>query len=239
MPSPDQSPPRICLICKEDCSSRARVKDKAGNYYCQTCYERAKEERAARKQGAAQKASVAAATPPPPPALDPLPMDDGFDALAAAAAEAAAATPVEAPRPAAPVKAARRVVPQAAPVKRERSIGVPDALKQPWIAFVAPLLVLGVLFIPASGNEELASLFLVPQLLFGFAVGVLVLVQAFREGIVTGILTFIPIYALYFVFSVNQNAYLKGLYGAAILGYVASFWVGPGLADSMPASSGY
>jgi hypothetical protein len=60
MASPNQAGGKICVICHEDCSTRARTKDRAGRYYCQECYDRAKKKIAARKQ-------APAAQPPSPP----------------------------------------------------------------------------------------------------------------------------------------------------------------------------
>ena len=100
--------------------------------------------------------------------------------------------------------------------------------------------ILGVLFVIARSNEDLAELYLIPQSLFGLVIAVIVLVQAFRQSIGTGILTLcVPFYVLYFVFSVNQNAYIKALFGASMLAGAASFGVGPSLADLMQTPSGY
>lgn len=56
---------KICVACGEDCSNKPRTKDAKGRYYCQGCYERAKQRFAADR-----KASVAAA--PAPLGLDGL-----------------------------------------------------------------------------------------------------------------------------------------------------------------------
>ncbi len=44
------APAKTCVLCGEDCSTRARIKDPKGRYYCRACYEK---ERAARAQPAA------------------------------------------------------------------------------------------------------------------------------------------------------------------------------------------
>jgi hypothetical protein len=43
---------KVCRVCKEDCSSKARVRDPEGNYYCRSCFDEQK--------AAAEAAPVAA-----------------------------------------------------------------------------------------------------------------------------------------------------------------------------------
>ena len=60
--------------------------------------------------------------------------------------------------------------------------------------------------------------FIALTLLYTLVVHLIVVVAAFREGIVTGFLTLcIPFYALYFVFKVCENDTLKILYGFAVM----------------------
>ncbi|MGD2111470.1 MAG: hypothetical protein PVI86_19000 [Phycisphaerae bacterium] len=99
-----ESAGKTCRICGRDCSDRPRMKDKKGHYFCRECFDRAKEELAARKQraagkpvDAAAKADAAspsqprvseepsgvahepkAAPPSPPPPPPPPPSDDPF-----------------------------------------------------------------------------------------------------------------------------------------------------------------
>ena len=223
MASPTQSGGKICAICHEDCSSRARTKDRAGRYYCQECFDAAMKKRAARKK--------AVAAPPPPPA------DDGLGLLEDFAAAASSAPAVELADPdaavAAPVAVAQPMlvhgggVARPAGANREVSGGVPEFIKQPWFAFVAPTLILGVLFVVGQGNPAITVAFAVLHTLFGLVVGVIVLIAAFRAGIGTGILTFcLPFYSIYFVFAVNENPHIKALFGAVILTAIPPFIVG-------------
>jgi hypothetical protein len=248
MASPKQSAGKICVICHEDCSARPRVKDRAGHYYCQVCYDRAKRQLEARKRAAARAQSAAVATPTPAPEQPPA--GDSYGALEAAAAQAAAAAPVEVAQPAAFVAAAAPVrpspqvrlpaMPKPARPERERTAGLPEVLKQPWFAFVLPAAILGVLFLLARNNEELVELYKLPQSLFGLVVGVIVLVQAFRESIGTGILTLcLPFYVFYFVFFVNENPHIKALFGVSVIAAVAGLFVGPSLAEPMQMQPGY
>lgn len=41
---------KVCVHCEEDCSTRPRIKDSHGNYYCKTCHEAA-----ANRNGQARK----------------------------------------------------------------------------------------------------------------------------------------------------------------------------------------
>ena len=223
MASPTQSGGKICAICHEDCSSRARTKDRAGRYYCQECFDAAMKKKAARKK--------AVAAPPPPPA------DDGLGLLEDFAAAASSAPGVELADPGAPVAAAQPMfvhgggVARPAGANREVSGGVPEFIKQPWFAFVAPTLILGVLYWVARGSPDTAVIFLLPQFLFSLVAGVLVLIQAFRTGIVAGILTFCLFpYTIYFAFAVNDNPHIKALFGVSLISsipaYIMSFQMG-------------
>ena len=54
--------------------------------------------------------------------------------------------------------------------------------------------------------------------LYYIAVKIIVLVAAFKESVGTGFLTLcIPLYAIYFVFKINDSDTLKLLYGVAAL----------------------
>ncbi|MCH8251555.1 MAG: hypothetical protein IID36_03780 [Planctomycetes bacterium] len=216
MASPTQSGGKICAICHEDCSSRARTKDRAGRYYCQECFDAAMKKKAARKK--------AVAAPPPPPA------DDGLGLLEDFAAAASSAPGVELADPDAPVAAAQPMhahgggVARPAGANREVSGGVPEFIKQPWFAFVAPTLILGVLYLVARGSPDTAVIFLLPQFLFSLVAGVLVLIQAFRTGIVAGILTFCLFpYTIYFAFAVNDNPHIKALFGVSLISSIPAY----------------
>lgn len=227
MASPNQSGGKICAICHEDCSSRARTKDRAGRYYCQECFDAAMKKKAARKK--------AVAAPPPPPADDGLGLLEDFAAAASSApaleladGDAAVAAPVAA---AEPMHAHGGGAARPARAKREASAGMPEFIKQPWFAFVAPALILGVLYLVARGSPDTAVIFLLPQFLFSLVAGVLVLIQAFRTGIVAGILTFCLFpYTIYFAFAVNDNPHIKALFGVSLISsipaYIMSFQMG-------------
>jgi len=47
---------KVCRICQQDCSAKARVRDPEGNYYCRSCFD---EQKAAEAQSAAAPAMAA------------------------------------------------------------------------------------------------------------------------------------------------------------------------------------
>jgi hypothetical protein len=54
-------PQKICVVCQQNVAGRPRTKDKAGNYYCQACYEekaRSREQLASSRVGAPVPAGV-------------------------------------------------------------------------------------------------------------------------------------------------------------------------------------
>ncbi len=238
MPTQHPSKAKVCRVCSEDCSDRPRTKDRAGNYYCKGCYEQATQ----------KKKQVKAPKPVPPPLADA--QDDSLGLLSDLAAHQASAPPNEAnadtcehcneplPKGAALCmncgfnrQTGQRVLAAASPTaKAPRGGGgasnAMEMLKQPWVAFAVPMVVLGALFMVAQSDPEAALLFLGPQAIFALVVTILVLIRAFGEGVGTGFLTLcLPFYVLYYVFSVNESPHLKALYGATILTTVAVFFV--------------
>ena len=67
---------------------------------------------------------------------------------------------------------------------------------------------------PIKGNVCFIGI----ALLYTLVVHLIVVVAAFREGMINGFLTLcIPFYALYYVFKVCENDTLKILYGFAVI----------------------
>ena len=248
MPSEELSTSKICVVCSEDCSSRPRVKDKKGQYYCRQCY-----------QDAVQRKRVQAAPvkpPPPPPPPQSEDDDDQFDLLADLAEHAASAPSVEQEgsecpscrkpmaaqaivctecgfnrklgRQMSPAAVAKAPAAKSAPRAKGGGIGLPAALTQPWVLFVGPVLLLGILAAVGRGNEGAMLGFVLLARGFGFVVTVWVLVRAYRESIVTGLLAlFVPLYALYFVFAKDDSPYLKAAYGSAVVLTAMSLFIAP------------
>lgn len=77
---------KTCVLCGEDCSSRARVKDRQGNYYCKTCHAAA--EARQRNRGATPThTSVATDAEPDPGGADPFNMREASMEQQAAAGD--------------------------------------------------------------------------------------------------------------------------------------------------------
>ncbi len=247
MPAQQSSKQKICTLCHQDCSDRPRIKDPKGRYYCRECYENAKQQ----KRSETPAPTRAPAPPrAPAPLAAPLDDGDDLGLLVNLAAEAATAPREEQPsshcpscNKAMPPQATmcvecgynrsvgQHVTPAvvqgavaAAPARGGRTgggIGVPEALTQPWILFVAPVAVFGILFLLGRSNDAILGVYAILVILFCVAVGLWALVAAFRESVGTGLLTmFLPFYVFYFVFAKNDDPYLKSAYGAAMLSYV-------------------
>ncbi|MBX3357924.1 MAG: hypothetical protein KF745_05805 [Phycisphaeraceae bacterium] len=94
MTTPQGSPPaKICIRCKQDCSSRPRTKDAAGRYTCRDCVEALQANRAAQ----AAAAPVAAVAESEPWAFDPADDNAAIFGLADAPAAAPSAKPAGGP----------------------------------------------------------------------------------------------------------------------------------------------
>lgn len=88
----------------------------------------------------------------------------------------------------------------------------------PWPYVGVVVLLLGIFYLLSRSNPVMMLPFLGVAVLYMLTVHIIVIVAAFKESVTTGLLTLcIPIYALYFVFKVNENDSLKILYGIAIL----------------------
>lgn len=61
---PDMSTEKICVLCREDCSYKPRIKDSHGNYYCKTCHQAAEQRRAGRKPPVQRPVEIEAAPKP-------------------------------------------------------------------------------------------------------------------------------------------------------------------------------
>lgn len=220
-------PSKICGICGEDCAGRPRTKDPQGRYFCQSCYDEALERK---RQGVA------------PPAKHPLPnvgatvIDPGVsnDELFADAIEA---PPVETMSPCPscgaglPVGAALCVScgysPQTggkfstkkmkAP-REKRSIGISPGMVGLG-AFVLTIIGFALCFV----SPIMALLLLVGASLTYSIMSIVVLIFAFMESILDGILTlFIPFYIFYFVLAKLENEYIKNVWAVSVFAFIVS-----------------
>lgn len=96
--------------------------------------------------------------------------------------------------------------------------GVTGMLTTPLGATAIQALIVLAVFGVAKSSDGLAAPALILLQVYSLAVGIWVLVSAFREGVGTGLLCLcVPFYALYFVLVKNSNPHLKGAFGVSVL----------------------
>ena len=103
------------------------------------------------------------------------------------------------------------------------------------VGFLKSPMVIGLLcigffigfFALARGNEQLALAYVGVQFLFGLIASILVIIAGFRESVLYGLGCFLcfPV-AIYVAFVVNENAYIKWLYLAALIASGLGFLLG-------------
>ncbi|HVP09745.1 MAG TPA: hypothetical protein VMV94_01000 [Phycisphaerae bacterium] len=114
------------------------------------------------------------------------------------------------------------VAPKAKPVKRSKS-AASGILDQPWLFGAGPALVLLVLFAIGRGGD-MAVLFMGFYSLYSLAVWIWVLIKAFSESALQGILCLcVYIYLIYFVFAKVDDSRVKYAFAAHLLGFVLYF----------------
>ncbi|MHC4948359.1 MAG: hypothetical protein ACYTG1_08865 [Planctomycetota bacterium] len=102
--------------------------------------------------------------------------------------------------------------------------GAVALLKSPLGVGALVLVVFGGLLAFGTTSEQAALAYFGVDGVFGFVVGITVLVFAFREGIGQGFLTLcVPFYVLYFIFAVCDNGYVRILFLASIVTRIAGF----------------
>ena len=223
---------KICKLCGQDCSTRPRIKDKAGRYFCRDCYEKAIEKKRSARD---------APSSPPSSSVE---SDDGVDWASEMLGMEAAAPAVGGglnvcPKCNAPMAGGavlctqcgynaktgkRSAAAVAEPVGAARKAtgsrtggGVSELVTKPWFAFVAITGLFVVLSLLSRGNESMAALCGGLLGLSNLVISIVILVCAFQSGIGTGFLTLcVPFYVIYFVFVVNDNSLVKVLFGASL-----------------------
>lgn len=94
--------------------------------------------------------------------------------------------------------------------------GAAALLINPVIVALAIVVVMGAFLALAWGDQTLLIGYMAVESIFTLGVVIMVLVFAFREGILTGFLTLcVPFYVLYFVFGVCDNQWVRALFGAS------------------------
>ncbi len=250
MPQEPGSTAKLCGICGRDCSSKPRIKDAQGRYFCRECVEKKQ-----RAKGAAPAASAtpAGARPPTgkPQAAAPADQQSLMARLVDESVGSAAGRCPGCGRPLKPDavictqcgfhRAAGQVITTqvqkpAADTSREKSSGGDSALKSPAAVSLISLVVLGGLLAGAMSNGQLLLPYFLVQSAFGLGVGIYLLIRAFSDSIGQGFLCLcLPFYALYFVYGRCQDGYLKGLFSVWLLCGIAFFFA---LADQLRALAG-
>lgn len=219
---------KVCVVCREDCSSRPRTKDSRGNYYCTPCYEQRLEQV---RQGKAP-------TLVPPVIDDAAPkLDDDIFALdpsliAQEASPAGGASTSACPSCGMGVQPGGIICMNCGcnlqtgqslrtKVRRDHSAAVSGAtnlLLNPMSVGVAALLFFAVMSVIGLQSAEGAAAFFLAYFAFSMIVSIWAIVAGFMDSAVTGILTLcIPFYVLYTVYAINENSYLKWLYSVNLL----------------------
>lgn len=235
---PDASE-KICVLCGESCAGQPRIKDSRGRYYHKHCHERAVRQQRQRERRHERSATEAFVAAEPPPVLggddDVMSMllDDSLPAVPPTMAgastcpscgEALAAGAVLCVHCGFNVQSGGALHTS---VKKERSLPSGRAasmLMTPLAIGLGALAVFGLLFFGATQSETGAMLFVGAYGVYGLIVGIWAIIAGFMDGILAGILTLcLPFYVLYTVYGLNENGYLKWLYGTYLLaapGYI-------------------
>lgn len=231
---------RICAVCKTDCSTSERVKDKKGRYFHKGCFERAKKAALAKRK----RAQAGAASPQKP-------------VRAARTARPAVASPAvaraNAPRSCPNCNAMLQpgaamcttcgfnlqtgeLMPMLSAVKFDNTppkkskggarVSLPSGsmgalFKNPLVIAACVAGGFAILFVMGMNNPANISLYLNATRVVLIAVGIWVLIDAFQEGALHGVLCFLcGLYSLYYVYGVSTNRNLKVAYSLYLLLFV-------------------
>jgi len=230
---------KVCVVCGEDCANRQRTKDNKGRYYCQPCYEKARHD-VQKKVAAPLKIPKAPARPIPDSTFNP------FDEMLESTQRTSGRTCGSCGNPIAEdaiiclgcgfnIETGSKLGVKVEKPKRERSINIGGSLSGLLSPPVAGLLALGFFvgfFFLAQGDEGLSAAYIGIHSVFALVVWVFVIIAGFRESILYGIgcLICLPV-SLYVAFAVNDNGYIKWLYGVSFIAGILEFCL-PGFLDS-------
>ncbi len=229
---------KICTICGLDCSNKPRTKDAQGRYVCKECMQRAQAAQLAKQDAANPKPAEAAAVAAPKAAGD-----QGDNAFILDIVEAPEVREGQKPCPSCGKGVSegqilctscgfnmktgdRTLINVLKPVelrdKTERNRGGGGGGQIPtWVPGVAALLVIGGLIVYGVSTEDaqMTQVALSLLSLFGMVTSITILVLAFMDSAMTGILILVTcgLYGLYWVFVKSENGYIKSMYAAYIL----------------------
>jgi hypothetical protein len=238
------TPQKVCVVCKQDCSTRKRSRDDLGRYTCQDCLDKA-----ARATGKAQVVVKSASAAVPAGARPPVKSDGA--SLGALGAEPLPSylfeeTPVNLAENEKFCNSCGKVMKKNAVLcttcgkNQETGKSLHTVLKKPevvkdkrrsrgggfdldgWPALVFPLVGLAfgttyVLSMVNDGDEMVRGISGIGTWLFILIASICVIVHAFTASILWGIgAIFIPFVGLYYAFAVCESRFVKYSYAAAI-----------------------
>lgn len=230
---------KICIVCKKDCTGQPRTKDSRGRYFHRQCFEKAKRRLQAAK--AARDRGPAAPQPEVAPVAEIV--DDGLESLAAFESGPTGDGCPGCGGPLAPDAilctgcgynrvTGRQIQTDLGgpptvvegPARKARGggnagAGFANFVKQPWAFGLASLSFFALFFFVAKDDTDLLLAYTVVRAFFGLAVGITLLVIAFQDSVGNGLLCLFTcgIYALYYCYLVQDNAYVKWGYGVTVL----------------------
>lgn len=230
-----ESAGKFCNACGDDVSGKPRTKDTRGRYYCKPCY-----------AAAAQRSRAAA--PPSAPPRTPAPVlaastddDDLLSGLSGGAAIASLSAVMQAcPGCSAGIaadavlctncgfdfrtgkKTQMKISQQTVETRaRARFSFGGGAAANPLLIWGGILALFAVAFVMATNSPDLRMATATMFRVYTFIVGIWIIVCAFREDSLTGVLTLvIPFYGLYFVFAKSGDSHLRAATGISILAII-------------------
>ena len=253
---------RACAICRRSCEGQPRIKDKKGRYFHRECFAKAKAKLKAKKAAQAPAAKQKAQPPTPTAFDDPTPSEASpVPAIPVASPSCPNCGAINPPdkilcttcgfnrQTGDLTPQALAAAPAPEPIKKARSPKVSVSGGAMTGLFTNPAIIWGgvavlfvVLFLAAKTSDGMAAVYIGATVTFSLAVGIWLIVAAFIEGTMHGILSlFCDIYKIYFVYSINSNGHLKIAFTIAILASILMFVLSPDLLQAWldPGNSGF
>lgn len=232
-------PEKICVLCGKSCAGDPRTKDPKGRYYHTSCYEEArakKRKRDAARQAAGEELTMPAAPTPQPFAeqaeagggADPLGMGDlltGVDTSrtcpgCGAGLASDAVICMSCGYNFATGSSVETEIEQAkADGRAERPrVTLPQGMLGPVTITLAIIVALGIFYTIALANDGVSLAYVVVSIFFHLIMTVAVLVYAFRESALHGVLSLmVPCYILFFAIALLESRTVKVLYFVSII----------------------
>lgn len=241
---------KSCSVCGMDVSGRPRVKDAQGRYMCKECFDKAKAARDRRK------------APPPVPAAasksDQVDLADNSFLLGMGKADSVSSQGTkpcpECGRPLAPgaavcvgcgfnLETGKRMQVKVIKAKVEKekgeSGGGSGAFASPHVVGIGVILFFAAFAAMSFVSEAVMMPYLIVSMIFNLAVFIWVLIEAFRDSVISGALCFIcGLYQIYWVLVKCENTLLKWLWVANILAAIMGVILNPKFLEEMANGGG-